>query len=159
MKTTETILRSGIIQAMQPEALVRHNLQQLLSPEARDVALSESVGGNAGSACYALNLAVDPEGKITYIGNSPDRVNATLRVYVPAFVSRGTKLSEMAIDLSGSIAERSKGAVLRAAWLWNLRRDARERPIVDRFVQGSLSWEPLVEFLRAQYPQLAKELE
>lgn len=144
---------------MSSETVIRENLRLLLSPQTRDIALSESVGGNAGAACYALNLEVDREGRILYVGNSPERVNATLRVYVPAFVARVTKLTEMAVDLSGSISESARAPVLRAAWLWNLRREKRERPIIDRFLAGSLSWSQYVEFVRAKYPELAKELE
>lgn len=144
---------------METEKIIRHNVRVLASPEARDIALSESVGGNAGSACYALNLEVDTDGKIVYVGNHADRVNATLRVYVPSFSARDTKLTEMAIELGGTISEDAKRAVTVAGWIWNLRRIRSERPLVQQFIDGILSWSTLLELLRAKYPELVKELE
>ena len=138
--------------------VIRNNLRQLTSEEARDVALSESVGGNAGPSCYALNLCVEGDGRITYIGNSPDRVNATLRVYVPYFASRNSRLSEMAIEISGEMQENARRAVTRSAWLWNLYRENQEKPLLDRFLEGNLTYEILVELLRSKFPKLADEL-
>jgi hypothetical protein len=137
---------------------VRSNLLLLISPETRDIALSESVGGNAGPSCYALNLRVDDAGRITYVGNSPDEVNATLRVYVPFFSSRNSKLDEMAIEVTGEIPERARGEVARSAWLWNLYARAQERALLDRFLEGHIAFDTLVELLRSKFPRLAEEL-
>lgn len=144
---------------MDAESVIRHNIQVLASPQARDIALSESVGGNAGSACYALNLEVDPDGRIVYVGNHADRVNATMRVFVPSFSLRETKLTEMAIELGGTISETAKRAVTVAGWIWNLRRIRADRPLVQQFMDGAISWGTLLELLRAKYPELVKELE
>ena len=142
----------------QMDHIALHNLKRLTSPEARDVALSESVGGNAGPSCYALNLGVEPSGKITYIGNSPDDVNATLRVYVPYFASRQTKLNEMAIEISGDLSMEARNWVTRSAWLWNLYRENREKNLLDAFLGGKLNYATLVELLRSKFPKLAEEL-
>ncbi len=144
---------------MEEEEIVLRNLRILTSPEVRDIALSESVGGNAGTACYALNLEITEEGSIASVGNRPDRVNATLRVYVPAFRTRTPKMKEMALELSGDLTAEAKRPVCKAAWLWNIGRVPSERAIIQRFLDGKLGWAELLEFLRSKYPELVKELE
>lgn len=144
---------------MAEEEIVLRNLRILDSPEVRDIALSESVGGNAGTACYALNLEIADDGSIASVGNRPERVNATLRVYVPAFRTRTPKMKEMVIELSGEVDSQAKRPVSKAAWLWNLGRVPSERDLIRRFMDGKLKWAALLEFLRSKYPELVKELE
>ena len=138
--------------------IVRENLKRLTSPEAREVALSESVGGNAGPSCYALNLWVEGSGEILHIGNVPDQVNATLRVYVPFFSARSSKLNELAIEVWGDIPEAARRQVSRSAWLWNLHRENQERALLEEFSKGKITFESLVELLRSKFPRLAEEL-
>lgn len=138
--------------------IVRENLAVLISPETRRVAMAESIGGNAGAACYALNLSVEPSGRIAAVGNAPERVNATLKVFVPRLAAAQTRLKEVAIELSGDLPEEARPGVLRSAWLWNLYREKKERPLLDRYLAGKIAYDVLVELLRSKYPKLAREL-
>ena len=143
---------------METGEIVRANLEELVSPSARDIALSESIGGNAGMACYALNLEVDGEGRIDYIGNAPERTNAAVRVFVPVFAARGTKMHEIAVEVSGEIEEEARSVLSKSLWIWNLYREQAERDLLLRFLHREIGWNTLVEFLSAKYPELAREL-
>jgi hypothetical protein len=139
--------------------IIRDNLKTLVSPSTREVALAESVGGNAGMASYALNMEVSPEGRILYVGNAPERTNATVRIFVPAFSTRITRLHEIGVEVWGNLATKSEKTVTRAVWLWNLHREENDREILERFMEETLDWGSLLEILRAKYPGLVRELE
>jgi hypothetical protein len=143
---------------VQAEEVVRENLRMLSSKEAREVAMCESVGGNAGPGCYVLNLEVDGAGRIRYVGNDPDRTNAAIRVFTPAFFIGVKQLDEMVLDVFTGGDGAVKLRLAASAWLWNLHRIGKERDLVDRFLEGKLGWAELLELLRSKYPQLEVEL-
>ena len=142
----------------EPSEIVRRDLAFLVSPGAREVALSESLGGNAGPGCYALNLEIDREGMILRAGNDPDRANAALRVFVPRLLARQTSLHEVAVEVTGEMAEEARRRLAASAWLWNLYRENEEKALLDRFLTGGIDYGTLVELLRAKYPKLVREL-
>ena len=144
--------------ADRPEETVRKDLAFLVSPRARDVALSESLGGNAGPCCYALNLQIDGEGLILGAGNNPQKANAALRVYVPYLQARRTRLHEVVVEVAGEMAEEARRRLTAAAWLWNLYRDSEEKAVLDRFIAGEMDYGILVELLRTKYPKLPRAL-
>lgn len=141
-----------------PAEIVRRNLAFLVSPGAREVALSESLGGNAGPGCYALNLQVDPEGRILGVGNDPDKTNAALRVYVPYLQARRTRLHEVVVEVAGEMSEEVRRRLTAGAWLWNLYRENEEKSVLDRFISGDIDYGILVELIRTKYPKLPREL-
>ncbi len=144
---------------MTKEEIIRDNLKAMSSPSTREVALAESVGGNAGMACYALNMEISPEGRILYVGNAPERTNAMVRIFVPAFSTKITRLHEMGVEIRSDLEGESEKLLTRAVWLWNLHREENEREILERFMGGTLDWGSLLEILRAKYPGLVQELE
>lgn len=141
------------------EETVRKNLALLTSRSTREVAMSESLGGNAGAGCYALNLQIDRNGQILSAGNDPQRANAALRVYVPYPPARTAPLHEMVVEIAGEMSEEARRRLTASACLWNLYRDCEEKSLLDRFLSGSIDLKTVVEFLRAKYPQLARTLE
>lgn len=144
---------------MEDTAIIRGNLKKLSSREVRDHALSESVGGNAGPGCYVVNLGIDEEGRIVYAGNDPNRTNASIRVFTPVFFRGVRNISEMVLDVASGGAREIHRRVAASAWLWNLYREGKEKEILDRFLDGGLEWEGLMELLRSKYPLLGPELE
>lgn len=147
------------MQAVNEPDILRLNLIRLTSREFFETMLGESVGGNAGEACLAVNFEVRPNGRIRYIGNDPSRTNATVRIYMPNFHAGETRLKETIIDVLGDIPPLSRSRLLKSIWLWNLRRVKSEREFVERFKNGELSFEGLVELVRTKYPWLAEALE
>lgn len=147
------------MQAVNEPDILRLNLIRLTSQDFFETMLGESVGGNAGEACLAVNFEVRPNGRIRYIGNDPTRTNATVRIYMPNFQPGQTKLKETIIDVFGDIPEVSRSRLLKSIWLWNLRRVKTEREFVERFKDGDLTFEGLVEMVRTKYPWLAEALE
>lgn len=144
---------------MQLSEIIQRNLKTLISPETREVALGESIGGNAGMASYALNMEISPEGEILYVGNEPSRTNATVRIFIPAFATRKTQLHEMGVEIWGDSKREEKSPLSKSIWIWNLYREKTEHELLDLFMTGDLSWEALLEFLRTKYPRLVRELE
>jgi len=138
--------------------IVRGNLACLVSPRTRQVALSESLGGNAGPGCYALNLQIDAEGRILGAGNDPDKSNAVLRIYVPILRARQTKLHEVAVEITGEMPDEARRRLGASAWLWNLYRENEEQGLLDRFLSGAIDYRTLVELLGTKYPRLSREL-
>jgi hypothetical protein len=143
---------------VEAEEIVRGNLRRLSSKETREVAMSESVGGNAGRGCCVLKLGVGGSGCIVYAGNDPVRTNASIRVFSPAFFLGVKKLSETVLDVYTGADGRVKSRLAASAWLWNLHRARREQDLIERFIGGGLDWPALVELLRSKYPQLEAEL-
>lgn len=143
---------------MDETAVIRKNLKTLSSPEVREVAMTESVGGNAGPGCYVLNLEVDPDGRILYAGNDPKRTNVSIRVFASAFFRSAQRVGELILDVHTSLPEEVKRRVACSAWLWNLHRKGSEKEFLERFLEGKLDWPGLVEFLRTKYPNLAPDL-
>ncbi len=144
---------------MESNEIIRHNLNTLIAPSTREVALGESIGGNTGMASYALNMEIAPDGRILYVGNAPERTNATVRIYVPAFASRKTHLHEMGVELWGTMAAEGEKTLTKAIWLWNLYREKADHDLLERFMEGGLKWSSLLEVLRTKYPRLVQELE
>ena len=144
---------------MKPSEVIRKNLKTLISPNTREIALGESIGGNAGMASYALNMELSPEGEILYVGNEPSRTNATVRIFIPAFATRKTKLHEIGVEIWGKVGPEEKSPLTKSVWIWNLYREKTEHDLLDRFINGDLKWEFLLEFLRTKYPRLVRELE
>jgi hypothetical protein len=142
------------------EDTVRKNLALLTSRATREAAMSESLGGNAGAGCYALNLQIDWNGQILSTGNDPERANATLRVYVPYPPVKKAHLHEMAVEVTGEMTEEARRRLTASACLWNLYRECEEKSLLDRFIAGSIDLKTVVELLRAKYPKLlARTLE
>ena len=139
--------------------VVRENLKMLASPAVREQAMSESVGGNAGPGCYAVNLGVDDEGRIFYAGNDPKETNLTIRVFASAFLRGSGRIGEVIVDVYTKMNGVIRRRVSRSAWLWNLYREGKEKAILERFIRGDLEWNALVELLRAEYPELIPELQ
>jgi hypothetical protein len=141
------------------EETVRKNLALLTSPAAREAAMSESLGGNAGAGCYALNLQIDRNGQILSTGNDPERTNAALRVYVPCPPVRKAHLHEMAVEITGEMSEEARRRLTASVCLWNLYREHEEKSLLDRFISGSIDLTTVVELLHTKYPKLARTLE
>ena len=139
--------------------VVRENLKMLASPAVREQAMSESVGGNAGPGCYAVNLGVDDEGRIFYAGNDPKKTNMTLRVFASSFLRGSGRIGEVIVDVYTKMNGPVRRRVSRSAWLWNLYREGKEQAILELFLRAELEWDALVELLRAKYPELAPELQ
>lgn len=140
------------------EETIRSNLKMMTSPEFSNVALSESVGGNAGPSCYAVNMGLTDEGIISYVGNDPYSTNATLRIFLPPFQRRPTRLNELIVDITGEVTVPARSCLTKSTWLWNLWREKSERPIMIQFMDGKLRWHGLMELLRTKYPWLVDEL-
>lgn len=103
-------------------------------------------------------MEISPEGRILYVGNEPERTNATVRIFVPAFANRKTHLHEMGVEIWGKPGSGGKSPLTKAVWLWNLYREKTDHELLDRFMEGKLEWGALLEFLRAKYPSLVREL-
>ena len=144
---------------MDSTSIIRENLRTLASPEVREVAMSESVGGNAGPGCYVVNLGVDDEGRITYAGNDPRRTNAAIRYFASAFFRGTGRIGELILDIYSGAGETVKNRIACSAWLWNLYRQGSEKPILKKYLDGELDWPGLVELLRSKFPNLAPELD
>lgn len=133
--------------------LLRHNLEKLTSSEFWGVAMSESVGGNAQRGCLAVNLEVDAEGRIQYMGNDPDRTNVTIRMYLSWPRKSPEKLKEVIIEVHGVSDPVRKDLLQLSVWLWNVHQLDKERPLLDRFLSGRLAWAATREILASKYPQ------
>ncbi len=138
--------------------IIRENLRKLTSREVREMAMSESVGGNAGPGCYVLNLEVDEEGRILYAGNDPERTNIAIRVFTSAFFPGSERLGEMVLDVHEGPGESARRRVGLSSLVWNIHRKKKETEILDRFLDKDLEWTELVELLRGKYPKLPRDL-
>lgn len=138
--------------------ILRRNLTTLSSPKVREVACSESVGGNAGPGCYAVNLEVDEEGTILSVGNDPVRTNAAVRIFTSAFFRGVRHHRELAMEVTSAPGERARRRLTLSVWLWNLRLNETETDLLVRFERGDLDWAGLMELLRTRYPELIRVL-
>lgn len=139
----------------QTEEILRANLARLISPDFWGVAMTESIGGNAGRGCLAVNLVVDVDGRVLKMGNDSSQINATLRMYLPFPPKPGMKLREIIIDVVGTLIEGAKERLQKSAWLWNLYQLGPDKALLKDFADGRMSEDELDEMLGSKYPGLA----
>lgn len=134
--------------------VIRHNLRALTSRAFWDVAVCESLGGNAGRSCYAVNFRMDDDGRIFYIGNDPQPrgTHAGIRIYVPLGLRNRSRIREMVIEIYGSVRGEQRQMLEQVVWLWNLFQRGEDREVLDRFLDGRMALAELEEVLEARYP-------
>lgn len=140
------------------EEILRCNTKEMLGARFHNVAINESIGGNAGRNCLAVNMRLDEStGRILEIGNQA-QTNLTVRIYMPLAIPTSSKKREpmiIQILVRGPLPRWVLERLEKSSWLWNIHQMRNDADVVEAFLAGRIREPELDELLGARYPARA----